>query len=235
MARIPSANPYTFAPSAGEYSPYGDMRFQQQRIADSKRAPDFWKKAATAAVIGIGTAGVGSAFLGGGAAAGGAASAAAPTLPAAATAGVVAPSVASGAGMSIPWWSVASKGVDTLSGIYANRQNSKANREAMSVQERYNAEAMAFEREQMAEARRQFDAQQAAAKAALDASNKFEADKWAASEEERLYDRRLRDERETRRAPYREASAAALGRIPGILAGGRTSPGLASLGSYRRG
>jgi hypothetical protein len=210
---------------------------QAQQRADDKRYRKKWFNVIRAASLGIAGGAGAAGMLAGGAAAGGAAASSA-TLPAAATAGMMAPSVApvaTGAGMSIPWWSVASQGVNTLSSIYANRKNAQANQQAMSVQERANAEAMAFEREQMAEQRRQFDIQQAAAKEALAAQNKFEADKWAASEEERLYDRRLRDERETRRAPYRQASADALGRIPGLLASGRTSPGLASLGSYRRG
>jgi hypothetical protein len=133
----------------------------------------------------------------------------------------------------IPWGSVASQGANTLFGIYANRQASNANRDALAYQERANAEAMAFEREQMAESRRQFDQQQAAAERSHAADEQFRGAQFASSEEERLYRRRLEDEREARRAPYRQASLEALGRLPGILASGRTSPG--SLGSYRRG
>jgi len=135
----------------------------------------------------------------------------------------------------VPWMQVGGKAVDTLAGIYANRQQSKANKEALAYQERANAEAMAYERDQMAEQRRQFDAQQKAAADQWAAMQKFESDKWASSEEERLYDRRLRDERETRLAPRRAMAADALQRLPGLIASGRTSPGLGSLGSYRRG
>jgi len=137
--------------------------------------------------------------------------------------------------MSIPWWNVASQGVNTLSGIYANRQQGKANKDALAYQERANAEAMAFERDQMAESRRQFDLQQAAAQQQWAAMQKFEQDRWASSEEERLYDRRLKDERETRLAPRRAMAAEALGRLPSLIASGRATPGLGSLGSYRRG
>ncbi len=125
-------------------------------------------------------------------------------------------------------------GASTFASIYgANKQNS-ANNRALSTQDRANAQAMEIEREQMAESRRQFDLQQAAAKAALESQNKFEGDRWAASEEERLYDRRLRDEREARMAPRRAFAADALQRLPGLIASGRQSPGMGSFGSYRR-
>jgi len=172
-------------------------------------------KAATIAAGGMAFAPGGAVSLGG--AAGGA------SLPAAATEGIGFSSAGTGAGMGIPWWNIASKGVDTLFGIYSNRQASKANKEATAYQVTANEQAMQMEREQLAEQRRQWEAMQ-----------QFESQKWAASEEERLYDRRLRDEREARLAPRRAMAADALQRIPGILAGGRTSPGLASLGSYRR-
>lgn len=65
---------------------------------------------------------------------------------------------------------------------------------------------MALERQRDDEARRQFDAQQ-----------QFDAQKWAVTEEQRIYDRRLTEEREARRAPYRAASGAALGRLGDLL------------------
>jgi hypothetical protein len=154
--------------------------------------------------------------------------------PAAAAAGGGIVPAATGWASKVPWMGVGSKGVDTLFGIYANRQQSKANKEALAYQERANAEAMAYEREQMAEQRRQFDLQQKAAAEQWAAMQKFEADRWGASEEERLYDRRLKDERESRLAPRRAMAADALQRLPGLIASGRTSPGLGSLGSYRR-
>lgn len=135
----------------------------------------------------------------------------------------------------IPWLQVGSKAADTLFGVYANRQQQGANREALAYQERADVEARRIEAEERAEQKRQFDLQQAELKRQWDANQRFEADKFAASEDERLYTQRLADEREARRAPYREASAAALARIPGILASGRTSPGMGSLGSYKGG
>lgn len=158
--------------------------------------------------------------------------------PYAGTASMSAPALAGG---SVPGWigstqaaNLAGKGVDTLFGIYSNRQQSKANREALAYQQSQNARAEAWDREQELQRRTEFMAQQAELKRQWEATQKFESDKWAATEEDRVHRRQLEDEREVRRAPFRAASAAALERLPGIMASGRTSPGLGSLGSYRR-
>ena len=124
-------------------------------------------------------------------------------------------------------------GLSTIGQIYGSRQQGNANRRAMQVQERASQQAMELDREQEATRRAEFQAQQQQLQRQWDATQKFEADKWAVLEEERLYDRRLKEERETRMAPRRAASAQALANLPGILEHGRTSPGLASLGSYR--
>lgn len=122
----------------------------------------------------------------------------------------------------------------TFGQIYGARKQSTANRDALRAEQRAADMAQQIALADRDESRRQFDIQQAAMKADLDARNKFESDKWNASEEERLYDRRLRDEREVRRAPYRAASAQALANLPGILASGRATPGMGTFGSYRR-
>jgi uncharacterized protein YhaN len=123
----------------------------------------------------------------------------------------------------------------TLGNIYASHKQSSANRDALAAQERSDMRAQQIEADNRAEQKRQFDLQQAQLKAQWDAQQKFEADRFAASEEERLHTRQLSDEREARRAPYRAASAAALERLPGLINSGSRSPGLATLGSYRRG
>lgn len=198
---------------------------EAQRYQDSKHRWGIADKAAMAASMGLMTGGAASAFAGGGGAA----------IPSFATEGVGFSSAGSGAMSSIPWWNVASKGVDTLFGIYSNRQQSRANRDALAYQERQNMRAEGLDRDAEAQRHEEFLAQQAALKQQWDAMQKFEADKWAASEDERLYDRGLKDAREARLAPRRALAADALQRIPGLLASGRTSPGLGSLGSYRRG
>ena len=137
--------------------------------------------------------------------------------------------------MGIPWLKLGELGAGTFGNLYASRKQSTANREALAYQQQANEQAMAMDREMEAERKRQFDVQQVELKRQWDATQQFEASRFAASEDERLYDRRIRDERETRRAPYRAASEAALARLPGILAGGRMSPGMGSLGSFRKG
>lgn len=126
-------------------------------------------------------------------------------------------------------------GLGTFGQIYGARKQGSANRDALAAEMKAANMAQTIALADREESKRQFDIQQAALKADLDARNTFESNKWAASEEERLYDRGLRDARETRRAPFRAASAAALERIPGILASGRATPGMGSLGSFRRG
>lgn len=204
--------------------------------AASQRA-DFWKKTILP-IAAFATGGAALGAAGGGAAAGGAATVnGLPMAPYAGAAAMHAPAaISAGASTAsrIPWLAVGSKAADTLFGIYANKKQQQGNREALAYQQAKDAEAMQYEREQMAEQRRQFDLQQQAAKAQWDAQQKFQQEQFAASEEERLYNRRLQDEKEARRAPYRAASLDALNRLPSILDSGRTSPGLGSLGSYRR-
>ena len=126
-------------------------------------------------------------------------------------------------------------GAGTFGNIYASRRLSTSNRDALAAQERGDTRAEQIAAENRAQLKQQFDIQQAQLKAQWDATQQFERDKWGVQEEDRLYRRRLEDERETRRAPYRAAAAEALGRLPGLIASGSTSPGLGSLGSYRRG
>lgn len=155
-------------------------------------------------------------------------------------AGSAAGNAGAGAGMAswaskVPWMQVGAKGVDTLFGIYANNQQSKATREALMAQQRASEQAMAFDREMENQRHADFLAQQAALQKQWEAEQAFDKSKWDATEEDRLYRRRLDEEKEARRAPFRAAGAAALARIPEIIAAGSVSPGLASLGSYRRG
>lgn len=90
--------------------------------------------------------------------------------------------------------------------IYGSRKAGQSARRAQTIQSKSDDVSLQFERERDAEARRQWEAQQ-----------QFQAKQFAAQEEERLnarkiadYNQRLAEERETRRAPYRAASQAAL-------------------------
>lgn len=96
--------------------------------------------------------------------------------------------------------------------IYGSRQAANASRRASQIQSRADAEAMQYQREQDAEARRRWEVEQANQKAQFDAA-----------EEERLYTRRQRDEREARLVPLRQQSAAAMGRLGDLLTRGQSS------------
>ncbi len=96
---------------------------------------------------------------------------------------------------------------------YGAHAAGKSSRRASDVQAKADADTLAIERERDAEAKRQFDAQEAQ-----------KAKEFAASEEERAYarqqadyDRQLQRDKEARLAPYRQASAAALGSLGKIL------------------
>jgi len=91
----------------------------------------------------------------------------------------------------------------TIAGSMASRS---ASNRATAASERGTMAALAEERARREEERAQWEANQA-----------FEREKFAATEEERLNKRRLEDEREVRRAPYRQAGHAALGNLGKIL------------------
>lgn len=96
---------------------------------------------------------------------------------------------------------------------YGAHAAGKSAARASDVQAKADADTLAIERERDAEAKRQFDAQEAQ-----------KVKEFAASEEERAYarqqadyDRQLQRDKEARLAPYRQASAAALGSLGKIL------------------
>ena len=136
--------------------------------------------------------------------------------------------------MGVPWWKLGELAVGTFGNLYGANKAQGANREALAAQMAAQTQAEILAREQLAEEKRQFELTRSEQAAQWAADQKFKADQFAASEEERLYDRRLRDEKEARLGPYREASAAALGRLPGVIASGRRTPGMGSLGWMAR-
>jgi len=161
-----------------------------------------------------------------GAMSGGSAAVAAPTWGT--VAGTTSGGLAGGS-MGAPWWKLGELAVGTFGNIYGANKSQSANRESLRAQMAGQTQAEILAREQMAEEKRQFELTRQEQAAQWAADQKFQADKFAASEEERLYDRRLKDEREARMGPYREASAAALQRLPGLIASGRQTPGMGSL------
>lgn len=100
-----------------------------------------------------------------------------------------------------------------------NRAQAGAANRAAATSDRAAADALAYQRERDAELRAQWEAEQ-----------KFRADQWAAQEEERRFARadaerrqRLEDEADRRREPYRQASAAALGRLGDLIGRGQST------------
>jgi len=149
--------------------------------------------------------------------------------------------VGTAAGVGMPAHIVGT-GINAAAQVYgANRANAASNR-AADASERGNAAELAFLREQEAERRRQWDAdqqQQARQWAASEeerAYNRTQSEANAAertrraaleermnasTEDERLYRRRLDEERDARRQPYRDASLGALGRLGSLMGGGQ--------------
>lgn len=207
-------------------------QFVNRNYAQAMAAPSasVWKNAILPAALAFGGPAVLGA-MGGGTAAGASVINGAPIS---ATFGSSLPAAAGGGMGPLGWLKAGEIAAGTFGNIYGARKNQTANREALAAQQASTDQAMMFEREQMAEAKRQFDIQQSQLRAQWERDQAMQAQQFAATEDERLYQRKLLEDRETRRAPYRQASADALGRLPGILASGRTSPGLGSLGSYRR-
>ena len=90
--------------------------------------------------------------------------------------------------------------------VYGSKKAEQSAKRASQASERGDMAAMEEARLEREEGKRQFDAMEAQ-----------KAREFAASEEERVYTRRLQEEKEARQAPYRQASAAALGNLGKML------------------
>lgn len=203
MPRIPSANPYNIQP--GESSPWADLSGQRAHINNRYRGPATWvpRLATMGVTAGLGAAAAPLLFgaMGGGAATGAAAS--------------TAPAVTTAARFTLPnILRMAEIGVPAVAGIFANRAQGKA-LDRQSAMEQQNIQAqMDFAREQeairRAEAERMFTEDQ----------RRFDTSERN-TKEQRDFERRLIEEREARRAPYREASRQALFRLQELINMGR--------------
>lgn len=216
MARMPSANPYVFRPMGGEVDPWGvgraGLNRQQDILARDKRMPDFFRRAATAGV----TAGLGATaaplVFGASGAAAGAAGASGGAAPAAVTAGrFTLPSILKMAEIGIP----------AVTGLIGMRSQNRALDRQSQLEQQALAEQMAYAREQEAIRRQEAERMFAEDQRRWEAEERNRARELSATEEERAYQRRLLDEREARRAPYRRASQDALFRLQDILSMGR--------------
>lgn len=90
--------------------------------------------------------------------------------------------------------------------IYGSKKQTQSAKRAQDIQSTSDAAAIEEARLEREEAKRQFDISEANRQREI-----------AAAEEERAYNRRLQEEREARQAPYRAASAAALGNLGKML------------------
>lgn len=158
-------------------------------------------KNAVLPTIGFAAGGAGLAALGGGAGAAGASASAAypgaglfgaPAVPVAASAGTGIAG-ATGAGMTLgKLWDIGNLGLQGASAFFGQRSQNRALDKQMAMQrEEINARMLA-DAEARAEQKRQFDAQQA-----------NEARRYAAEDEDRLFNRRILEDREARLASKR--------------------------------
>jgi hypothetical protein len=199
------------------YGLSGEWKVDNGRLTHSAPWAARWAPALAIGAM-VGGPALFSAFGGGGAGAAGAASSigtgatyAAPTSAAAALGGA---SVAGATGGGMTLGSLINsplfgKGVEGAFGLYGSHKAGKSADRAAAYQAAADERMFALEVQRDAEARRQWEAQQAMEKQRLDAE-----------EEERSYRRTLDEQREARRAPYRQASQQALGQLLGMLRGG---------------
>lgn len=201
MPRIPSANPYTFQPAPGEYSPYPDMTDQQALIARHRRLPNLFGRMATTGVLGgFGAALAPLAFSGG-------AAQVAPQFGAYAAA----PPTTTGAGMTFGnLLRLGELGAGLTTSVLGNRSQGRAlDRDAAQRAQEF-AQQQALLQRQQDEGRRQWEAEQAQ-----------RAQEFALAMEDRTRRIRLEDEREQRRAPYRAMAEQARLRMADLLRLGR--------------
>ena len=120
----------------------------------------------------------------------------------AATGGAIAPAVAAGASkFSLSGLlGLANLGVGTATSLYGANKADKTARYQADLQATSVAEQMALERERLAEEKSQFMTQQDELRRQWAAQQAFQAKQFAASEDERLYNRKLLEDREGRKA-----------------------------------
>lgn len=161
----------------------------------------------------------GGAALAGGGMASGAAGGAATTAGAAASGGAVPAAVGRFTLPSI--LKMAEIGIPAITGVLGMRSQNRALDRQAQLEQQALAEQMTFAREQEAIRRQEAERMFAEDRRRWESEERNRSRELAATEEERAYQRRLMDERESRRAPYRQASQDALFRLRDILGMGR--------------
>lgn len=237
--RVPSANPYMPIP-AGEVDPWAPSRpklqEQWERMEADRRKMGLIRNLAMAGVGGVFAApAVGALFSSAPAAASGTGAAgwtmpgvSAPVFGAAGPAtGAVSTAATAAAGGAATAGKLASLGrlfsspgmdlaVNAGLSLVGMRQQNKAAEQARLDLLAQQREALALERQRLEMEARNADLDREDARALNEAINELKRRELAAAEEERAYVRAKDEARETRLAPYRGASEAALRRLQSL-------------------
>lgn len=152
--------------------------------------------------------------MGGPAAASAAAGSAAPATAAGASGAVPAASSKFGLGALL---NIAGLGVGAITNLFGTKKANETARYTADMNAKSVAEQMALERDRLAQEKEQFLQQQDDAKRAWDAQQAQYAQQYATSEDDRLYNRRLVDARESRNAGRRVIADKARAKLGALL------------------
>ena len=112
-------------------------------------------------------------------------------------------------------------GVPAITSLFGMRSQNRALDRQSQTEQQNLAEQMAFAREQEARRQQEYERQMTEEARRYDIDERNRQRELTAAEEERAFNRRLLEERETRRAPYRQASRDALIRLQDLMRRGR--------------
>lgn len=217
--RIPSANPYTFVPQAGEDDPYAPARTgltrQQLEIAKRNKRLDRVRNVALSAIGGIATAGLAPAIMG---AIGGGSVSAAPVI------GGTTPGVSSAMAGGLPWMRLAELGVGLGTSFYGQHKQNQALDKELAYRSSADQKALTLAEQQEAQRQKEWQAQQAMLEQQFQADqeqqrlDRLEMARRAALEEGYAASNETRNvAREAQRVPYRQAGQIALRDLVGGL------------------
>jgi hypothetical protein len=127
---------------------------------------------------------------------------------------------AAGGTMGIPWNMIGQVGAQTFGTIYGAHKQNQAQDKSLRATQVGNDQATQLAMAQLEEQK----AQNAALQKQWEATQQFEADKWKAMEDDRLFNRRILEDTEARKAQRRARADALLAELGG----------LGTLGNYAR-
>lgn len=108
-------------------------------------------------------------------------------------------------------------GVDAFTGIWGAKNATKTAKYQTDITAKGIQDQLALERTRLADEKAQFDVTQAELKRQWEAEQAFRAQQFAVSEEERIWRRKLEDEREARAGRRRADSLAARAKLRSLL------------------